>query len=152
MPEPELPSLSTAYVPTSPAPATGDNSSSLVPARAPPPSAIIGEYDRALSLRPNGLTPHLLPHSPTLQGHTVDVIHHRSCLATVERLYLKHPPPPPRRTAFRVSSTPTALPGALPVAPTSSLTAPCHWPATTEPLTSAPPRRHTCDLRAVTAP
>jgi hypothetical protein len=70
----------------------GDPSSSLVPARAPSSSAIIGEHDRALSLHPNGLTPHLLPPSPTLQGHTVDVIHHRSCLAIVERHRPKHPP------------------------------------------------------------
>jgi hypothetical protein len=62
----ELPSFSTAYAPASPAPTTGDPSSSLVPARAPPSSAIIGEHNCALSLHPNGLTPHLLPPSLTL--------------------------------------------------------------------------------------
>jgi hypothetical protein len=43
MPELELPSFSTTYAPTSPAPATGDPSSSTVPVRAPPPSPLHGE-------------------------------------------------------------------------------------------------------------
>jgi hypothetical protein len=102
-PELELPSLSTTYAPTSPAPATGDPSS-LIPARAPPPSAIIGEHDRTLSLHLNGLTPHLLPPSPTLQGHTIDVIHHWSYLTAIERRRPKHPPPPPLCAAAQVSS------------------------------------------------
>jgi hypothetical protein len=102
----ELPSFSTAYAPASPAPTTGDPSSSLVPARAPPSSAIIGEHNCALSLHPNGLTPHLLPPSLTLQGYTIDVIRHRSYLTAIEHRCPKHPPPPPHRAAARVSSTP----------------------------------------------
>jgi hypothetical protein len=49
----ELISFSIAYASTSPALAIGDPSSSLVPARAPPSSAIIGEHDHTLSLHPN---------------------------------------------------------------------------------------------------
>jgi hypothetical protein len=93
--------------------ATGDPSSSPVPARAPPPSA---EHDQVLSLHPNILTPHLPP-SPTLQGHTVDVIHHRSCLAAVEHRRPKHPPLPPRCVAARVSSAPNRLPRCPPCGP-----------------------------------
>jgi hypothetical protein len=113
-PELELPSFSTVYAPASPAPATGDPSSSLVPTQAPSPFVIIGEHDRALSLHSNGLTPHLLPPSPALQGHTVDVIHHWSYLAAIKRCRPKHPPPPSHRAAPRVSSAPTSLPGAPP--------------------------------------
>jgi hypothetical protein len=108
-PELEHPSFSTTYAPASPTPTTRDPSSSLVPARATPPSTIISEHDCTLALRLNGLTPHLLPPSPALQGHTVDVIHHRSNLAAVERHRTKHPPPPPCRVAVRVSSTPNHI-------------------------------------------
>jgi hypothetical protein len=63
-------------VPISPAPATEDPSSSLVLAGGPPPSTIIGEHDCALSLHPNGLTPHLLPPSPTATPSTSSVTGH----------------------------------------------------------------------------
>jgi hypothetical protein len=72
-PELELPSFSTAYTPASSAPATGDPSSSLVPARASPLSAIIGEHDHTLSLHSNGLTPHLPRHcraTPSMSSAT----------------------------------------------------------------------------------
>jgi hypothetical protein len=151
VPELELLSFSTAYASTSLAPATGDPYSSLVPARAPPSFAIIGEHDHALSLRSNGLTPHLFPPSPTLQGHTVDIIHHRSSLPVDERCRPKHPPPPLRRAAARVSSTPDSLARRPPCGPASSPVSPCRRPATTEPPVSAPLRHRVREVHAVAA-
>jgi hypothetical protein len=103
------PPFSIAYASASPAPTTGDPSSSPVPIWEPPPPSLHDEALPSATIVPNWGRPHLPSSTPTLQGHTSIAIGHWSSLPADERCCPETSPPPPRRTVIRVSSAPDRL-------------------------------------------
>jgi hypothetical protein len=123
----------------------------LPPPETPPPLRFPYERHclRRFTVRPS----HPPPLSPFQAALTFPLLHPHCRVVPPSPLAIGALSPPTNTTARSIlhrlyaapplgcAPPPTALPGALPVAPTSSPAAPWCWPATNEPTVSAPPRR-----------